>query len=51
MVKKSASVMFVAPLKKWGGLESDLVNLGKEFIRWGVSPELVCIRGGDIPYP
>lgn len=51
MVKKSASVMFVAPLKKWGGLESDLVNLGKEFIRWGVSPELLCIRGGDIPYP
>jgi len=44
-------VAILAPLKEWGGIEGKLVTLGREFLRRGVVPELVRIRGGAVPYP
>lgn len=41
----------IASLKSWGGIEGKLVTLFREFLARGVRPELVCIRGGDVPYP
>ncbi len=41
----------VGPLKSWGGIEGKLVTLMGEFLRLGVVPEFVRIRGGEIPYP
>jgi glycosyltransferase involved in cell wall biosynthesis len=44
-------VAILAPLKEWGGIEGKLITLGREFLRRGVVPELVRIRGGAVPYP
>lgn len=41
----------LAPLKSWGGLERKFTILCDEFLRQGVVPEILRIRGGDIPYP
>jgi glycosyltransferase involved in cell wall biosynthesis len=47
----SRKLSILAPLKPWGGIESKLVTLCREFNRLGVETELVRPRGGDIPYP
>lgn len=41
----------IASLKSWGGIEGKLVTLFREFLARGLRPELVCIRGGEVPYP
>lgn len=41
----------VASLKSWGGIERKLVTLFSDFLARGIAPELVCIRGGEVPYP
>jgi len=41
----------IAPIKAWGGIEGKLVTLTAEFLARGVQPELVLVRGGQIPYP
>ncbi|MEX1081494.1 MAG: glycosyltransferase [Halofilum sp. (in: g-proteobacteria)] len=44
-------VSILAPLKAWGGLERKFLILCDEFLRVGVQPELVQLRGGGKPYP
>lgn len=44
-------VAILAPIKSWGGIEGKLVTLTWEFLRRGVQPELVLVRGGEVPYP
>lgn len=44
-------IAIVAPLKSWGGIEGKLVTLMREFLRHGMVPEFVRLRGGEIPYP
>lgn len=44
-------VGILAPLKDWGGLERSFLILAQEFVRAGVIPEFVRIRGGAMPYP
>lgn len=46
-----ARVSVIASLKPWGGIEGKLVTLFHEFIARGVTPEFVCLRGGQVPYP
>lgn len=41
----------VASLKSWGGIEGKIVTLFEEFIARGIMPELIRIRGGEVPYP
>jgi glycosyltransferase involved in cell wall biosynthesis len=48
---KKPRLAILAPLKAWGGIEGKLVTLGREFLHHGVIPQLVRIRGGEIPYP
>lgn len=43
-------VAILAPLKEWGGLERKFLILCNEFLRAGLRPELVQIRGSGIPY-
>lgn len=47
----SPRLAILAPLKQWGGIEGKLITLGEEFLKRGVVPELVRIRGGAVPYP
>lgn len=47
----SPRVAILAPLKRWGGLEGKFTTLAGEFLRQGVGVDLLCIRGGEIPYP
>jgi glycosyltransferase involved in cell wall biosynthesis len=44
-------VAILAPLKEWGGLERTFSILSDEFVRAGIIPEFVRIRGGALPYP
>lgn len=44
-----ARLAIVAPLKEWGGLERKFSILCEEFLRRGVVPELVRVRGGLVP--
>jgi len=44
-------VAILVPLKGWGGLERSFAILCDEFVRAGVVPEFVRLRGGGLPYP
>lgn len=44
-------VAILAPLKQWGGLERSFAVLSEEFLNAGFVPEIVRIRGGEMPYP
>lgn len=48
---RTSTLAILAPVKSWGGIEGKIVTLCSEFLRRGVQPELVCIRGGEVPYP
>lgn len=41
----------LAPLKQWGGIERNLVDLCREFVARGVGVEFLLTRGGQVPYP
>jgi len=45
------TVAILAPLRGWGGLERSFAILCQEFVRAGVVPEIVQLRGGGLPYP
>lgn len=41
----------IGPIKAWGGIEGKIVTLCREFADHGVRPEIVLLRGGEVPYP
>lgn len=44
-------IAMISPMKSYGGIERTFVTLAQEFLRRGISPELVLLRDSQTPYP
>lgn len=51
MTGQRSRIAILAPLKSWGGLERKFTTLCNEFVELGVRPEILQLRGGEVPYP
>lgn len=48
---RNRRVAFLMSTASWGGIERWMVNLANEFVRSGISVDLVLVRNGVVPFP